>query len=193
MYQQEMSRIINYFTEQEANRYLKKKTFDSSSRFQSKAIPIPRLVSASIASNLPSKFTVSEDLGSSFNFMGRVMNSLLFLTDSTRTVYAPECSAWFVHSASDQKQKLQPTQEVCGIRTFALLERSLGTIGLRGLDRLFSFRAVHELNIFLKFYTTEINPFRPFLDQVSLTIGHSFPFLNFPFCIQDPRSLIPRV
>jgi WASH complex subunit strumpellin len=98
--------------------------------------------------------------------MGRVMNSLLFLTDCTRTVYAPECSAWYVHNAPDQKAKAQPTQEVCGIRSFALLERALGAIGVRGLDRLFAFRAVHELNQFLKFYSAEVHPFRTLLDQV---------------------------
>lgn len=42
MFQEELARVINYNTEQEANRYLKKKTFDSASRYQSKAIPIPR-------------------------------------------------------------------------------------------------------------------------------------------------------
>jgi WASH complex subunit strumpellin len=168
MYQQEMARIIGYFTEQESNRYLKKKTFDSASRFQSKAIPIPRLVTQAptTGKSSNSSHASGEDLNASVNFMGRVMNSLLFLTDCTRTVYAPECSAWYVHNAPDQKAKAQPTQEVCGIRSFALLERALGAIGVRGLDRLFAFRAVHELNQFLKFYSAEVHPFRTLLDQV---------------------------
>lgn len=174
MFMQEMSRIINYYTEQEANRYLKKKTFDSSSRFQSKAIPIPRLVTVNttgVGSLKQAAASAADDIPA-VNFMGRVMNSLLFLTDPVRTVYAPECSAWFVHTASDQKQA--PTQEVCGIRTFALLERSLGAIGLRGLDRLFAFRAVNELNVFLKFYTNEVQPFRTLLDQVDIIFLNRF-------------------
>lgn len=113
MYQEELSRVINYNIEQEANRYLKKKILDSTSRYQSKAIPIPRF-----SSNQRS----DDDDSGAINFMGRVMSALLFLTDSTRTVYAPECSAWYAHSAPDQKPPI-PTQEVCGIRTFALLER----------------------------------------------------------------------
>ena len=155
MYQQEMARVINYNTEQEANRYLKKKTFDSASRYQNKAIPIPRLTSGGLG---------ADDSGA-INFTGRVMSAVLFLTDSTRTIYAPECSAWFTHSSPDEKVKAKTT-EVCGIRTFALLERSLGVIGLRSLDRLFSFRTVHELNLFLKFYATDVHPFRTLLDQV---------------------------
>jgi len=152
MYQQELSRVINYNTEQEANRYLKKKTFDSASQYQSKEVPIPRLICAG-------------DETGAVNFMGQLMSAILFLTDSSRTIYAPECSAWFSHCAPDEK-KPTPTVEVCGVRTFALLERSVGVIGLRGLDRLFSFRTVHEFNAFLKFYQSEVHPFRTLLDQV---------------------------
>ncbi len=169
MYQQELSRVVNYNTEQEANRYLKKKIFDSNSRYQSKAIPIPRLLSASAANS-----------DGAINCMGRVMNAILILTDSTSTVYAPECSAWFNHPAPDQVKEMNTawftsgqqdasknqTVEVCGVRTFALLERTLGPIGLRGLDRLFGFRAVFEFNTFLKFYQNEVHPFRTLLDQV---------------------------
>ena len=153
IYQQEISRIFSYYTEQEANRYLKKKTFDNSSRFQSKTIPIPRYDSGS---------AIDENGGN--NFLGRSMSALLFLTDSTRTVYAPECSAWFVHSAPDQKQT--PTHESCGIRTFSLLERSLGVSGLRGIDRLLAFRSVYEISGFLKFYKNDVYPFRALFEQV---------------------------
>ena len=158
IYQQELTRVMNYFTEQESNRYLKRKTFDSQSRFQSHDIPIPRL------------FATSE-LNNSLTFMGRVMSALLYLTDSTHTVYAPECLAWFVHPAADERQKSRSkpaklTEEVCGVRTFALLQRSLSVIGLRGLDRLNGFKIVYELNTFLRFYNKDVRPFVPFLDQV---------------------------
>jgi WASH complex subunit strumpellin len=156
IFQQEFARIINYNTEQEANRFLKRKTFDSASRYQSKAIPIPRVMSMG--------GSVDNDESGAVNFMGRVMSSMLYLTDATRTVYAPECSAWFVHTAPDQK--VASTTESCGIRTFALLERSIGVIGMRGLDRLLAFRTVHTFNSFLKFYNAEVYPFRTLLDQV---------------------------
>jgi WASH complex subunit strumpellin len=157
MFQEELARVINYNTEQEANRYLKKKTFDSASRYQSKAIPIPRF-----ASNPFSSSKQEVDSSGAVNFMGRVMSALLFLTDSTRTIYAPECSAWF--TISDQKNAT--ASEVCGMRTLGVLERALGAIGLRGLDRLLSFRAVFEFNAFLKFYDSDVYQFRPLLDSV---------------------------
>lgn len=63
------------------------------------------------------------------------------------------------------------TQEACGIRTFSLLEKAIGVIGLRGLDRLLAFRSVHCLNSFLKFYSKEVHPFRTLLDQVGLVLS----------------------
>ena len=119
--------------------------------------------------------SVDNDESGAVNFMGRVMSSLLYLTDPSRTVYAPECSAWFVHTAPDQK--VASTTEACGIRTFALLERSIGVIGLRGLDRLLAFRTVHAFNAFLKFYNTAVNPFRTLLDQVRIALHpeHGIP------------------
>lgn len=155
IYQEEFSRVVNYNTEQEANRYLKKKTFDAASRYQNKAIPIPRF---------PTVDGTGENATGAVNFMGRVMSSILYLTDATRTVYAPELLAWYSVTASDQKQT--PSTEVCGIRTFSLLEKAIGVIGLRGLDRLLAFRTVYEFNLFLKFYMQDVNPFRTLLEQV---------------------------
>ena len=102
IYQQELGRIVTYNTEQEANRFLKKKILDSASRFQSKAVPIPRFPPATSSPGSSPLLDEGEEGGN--NFMGRVMASLLALTDSSRTVYVPECSAWFLHSAPDQSK-----------------------------------------------------------------------------------------
>ena len=60
IYQQEMARLINYYTEQEANRYLKKKTFDVASRYQNKAIPIPKLVTSREATAVVARDKVAD-------------------------------------------------------------------------------------------------------------------------------------
>jgi hypothetical protein len=99
------------------------------------------------------------------------MYSLLYLTDCSQTVYAPECSAWFSHPSPEEKVKkgeIEETEEVCGVRTFAILEKAIGAIGLRGLDRLFAFRNVNLLNSFIKFYINEVHSYRVLLDQVYL-------------------------
>jgi len=159
IFQEEFTRVINYYIEQEANRFLKKKTFDNNSNYQSKAIPIPRLVTQNTVVD-------SED-AHSLTFMGRVMHSLLVLTEPNRTIYAPECSAWYEHSASDVKAAQHQTIETCGIRTFQLLERSIGVIGLRGVNRLLAFRAVHCCNQFMKYYDQHVQkPHRSLLEQI---------------------------
>ena len=150
IYQQEMARIINYHTEQESNRYVKKKTFDSASRYQSRIIPIPRFP----ANNSNNK-AAGED-SACINFMGQTMNALLYLTDPSRTIYVPECSAWFVHSAADVKKV--DTAEVCGLRTFSLLERALGVIGIRSLDRLFPFEQATNFRLFSNFMLRRFTP-----------------------------------
>lgn len=76
---------MNYNTEQESNRFLKKKTFDSASRYQSKAIPIPRVISTFNASATGAAGASGVESGGydetgAVNFMGRVMSSLLYLT-----------------------------------------------------------------------------------------------------------------
>ena len=106
IYQQELGRIVNYNTEQEANRFLKKKILDNTSRYQSKAIPIPRFNNNNNNNGTTNSSSLSsleiDESNNNNNFMGRVMTSLLNLTDSSRTVFVPECSAWFLHSAPDQ-------------------------------------------------------------------------------------------
>lgn len=47
-----MSRVINYNIEQEANKYVKIKIFDGSSRYQNKAIPIPKYLAVSEVNEL---------------------------------------------------------------------------------------------------------------------------------------------
>lgn len=169
IYQQEITRVMNYFTEQEANRFLKHKTYDSQSRWQSREIPIPKL------------FQIQESTGS-ITFMGRVMCAMLELTAASSTIYAPECSAWFTHPAADQKSRTKTplTEEVCGIRTFSLLNKSLGAIGIRGLDRLNAFKIVYEFNQFLKFYNKDINRNKQFLDQMRTQLFPQYRMVTNP-------------
>lgn len=143
IWQEELSRIMCYNVEAETNKYLQKKIFDGQSRYQSRAIPIPRF--------LPTK-----DEPTCVNFMGRVLACLLRMTEPQSTIYSPECGGWFTSDG----------QEVCGIGTFALLRKCVGISGLAGLDRLLSFRIVYELQQFLKFYRSAIKNYAVLLEQI---------------------------
>mmetsp|Transcript_48746 Transcript_48746/g.137173 ORF Transcript_48746/g.137173 Transcript_48746/m.137173 type:complete len:1158 (+) Transcript_48746:260-3733(+) len=145
MWQEEVSRIINYNIEQECNKYLKKKVLEHNSKYQSKVIPIPRFRSPAGPLN-----------AGSVNFMGRVMNALMLMTSPDTTVFAPENVGWYNSDGT----------EVAGIKTFALLNSGLSVTGLAGLDRLLAFRIVHHLGAFLKFHKENVTGYLPLLEQI---------------------------
>lgn len=123
IWQEEVSRIINYNVEQESNSFLKQKIYDFQSAFQSRHIPIPRFVS----------------LGDgSINFMGRLVREILRVTDPRSTFYAEQRNTWY-----DARTK----QPVVDILLFKKLHRAVGSFGLSGLDRLLSFMIVKELQL----------------------------------------------
>jgi len=130
LWQEEFSRIINYNVEQECNRFLKKKVHDWQSKYQSKAINIPRPRPVDEYSN---------------NFIGRTMRQLMVYIDPRNTIFVGASSSWV-----DQKDG----HEVVGMRTFTLLHRSIGTFGIQGLDRLLSFMIVTELRALEHRYAT---------------------------------------
>ena len=97
IWQEEMSRIINYNVEQECNAFLRTKILDFQSVYQSKAIPIPRF----------------SPVDQSVNFIGRLAREILRITDPKVTSYVDRMSAWY-----DNKTKT----EVINIKVFEKLE-----------------------------------------------------------------------
>ncbi|MDP2434754.1 MAG: WASH complex subunit 5, partial [archaeon] len=133
IWQEEFSRIISYNVEQECNSFLKKKIFSWQSSFQSDAIPIPEFPS-------PDPKCI--------NFIGRLANQLLLHTDGHQTIYLDAMSAWYSRSG----------HELVGIRTFDLLQASVGVFGVSGLDRLFCFKIVRELQHFVRQVSYALEP-----------------------------------
>eukprot|EP00736_Rhodelphis_marinus_P001211 Rmarinus@m.276 len=132
IWQEEFSRIMNFFVEQECNRFLKNIVYAYNSEFQSKAIPIP----------IPSPIDSSAN-----NFTGRLLNELLVLTDPRKTIYLEPLAGWF-----DAHGK-----EMCGIRTFSTLHTSMGLFGIVGLDKLLCFTVVRDLQRWTRFYRRYIS------------------------------------
>ncbi|XP_071514464.1 WASH complex subunit 5 isoform X1 [Panulirus ornatus] len=121
IWQEEMSRIINYNVEQECNQLLKKKISDHESIYQSVAIPIP-------------KFPPMDSL--SVNFIGRLVREILRITDPKTTVYVSQLGSWY-----DSKTH----SEVLSSSVMAKVESSISTAGLTGVDKLLAFLIVTEL------------------------------------------------
>ncbi|KAJ7551564.1 hypothetical protein O6H91_06G020600 [Diphasiastrum complanatum] len=135
LWQEEYTRVVNFNTEQECNSYLKRKIKAWRSSFQNPEIPIPLFPP-------PSK-----DLSKASNFMGRIVYKLLHLTDPTRSMYLAPMSGWF---DADGK-------ELVGLRTFTLLQTSLGAVGLVGVNRLLCFEATKSLRLFLSSLQSEMD------------------------------------
>eukprot|EP01103_Thecamoeba_quadrilineata_P007563 TRINITY_DN17421_c0_g1_i1.p1 TRINITY_DN17421_c0_g1~~TRINITY_DN17421_c0_g1_i1.p1 ORF type:complete len:1167 (+),score=245.82 TRINITY_DN17421_c0_g1_i1:17-3517(+) len=142
IWQEEFSRIINFNVEQECNSFLKKKGSPLVSVFQSKEIPIPSF----------------PPIDSSVNFMGRLAKELINQTDFLKTIYLE--SGWFERDG----------REVVGVKMFSLLQNSVGTFGIRGLDKLLCFTIVKELQLFIAALRPQMKPLVPFLNSLVDTL-----------------------
>lgn len=131
IWQEEVSRIINYNVEQECNSFLRTKVQDWESIYQSTAIPIPRFA------------RVDE----SVNFIGRLAREVIRITDPRATAYIDQMKAWY-----DIKTK----QELVNKTVFSKIQRAVGTFGLTGLDRLFCFMIVKELQNFQRILERQV-------------------------------------
>nr|XP_045581537.1 WASH complex subunit 5-like [Procambarus clarkii]XP_045581547.1 WASH complex subunit 5-like [Procambarus clarkii]XP_045581556.1 WASH complex subunit 5-like [Procambarus clarkii] len=121
IWQEELSRIVNYNVEQECNQLLKKKISDHESIYQSVAIPIPKFSSVDTQS---------------VNFIGRLVREILRITDPKTTVYVSQLGAWYDSRAHT---------EVLSSSVMAKVESSISTAGLTGVDKLLAFLIVTEL------------------------------------------------
>ncbi|KAM3928299.1 WASH complex subunit 5 [Leptodactylus fuscus] len=127
IWQEEVSRIVNYNVEQECNNFLRTKIQDWQSMYQSTHIPIP-------------KFPPVDE---SVTFIGRLCREILRITDPKVTCYIDQMNTWY---------DMRTHQEVTNNHLFSEIQDSLGTFGLNGLDRLLCFMIVKELQNFLRLY-----------------------------------------
>ncbi|KAG8515502.1 WASH complex subunit 5, partial [Galemys pyrenaicus] len=127
IWQEEVSRIINYNVEQECNNFLRTKIQDWQSMYQSTHIPIP-------------KFTPVDE---SVTFIGRLCREILRITDPKMTCHIDQLNTWY---------DMKTHQEVTNSRLFSEIQTTLGTFGLNGLDRLLCFMIVKELQNFLSMF-----------------------------------------
>ncbi|KAH9415169.1 hypothetical protein DERP_006260 [Dermatophagoides pteronyssinus] len=126
MWQEELSRIINYNVEQECNAFMKQKVLDYQSLYQSKSVPIPKYPPLDQQST---------------NFIGRIVQELTRITNYHTTIYVYGISTWY-----DQRTR----SELIDSKLFSLILKNFGVSGTNGLDRLVSFQIVAELNSIIR-------------------------------------------
>ena len=194
IWQEELSRIMNYNVEQECNSFLRKKIFDWQSAYQSDAVPIPQFPAL-----LPDKATLAK-LGYSYasqvsvNFMGRLTRELLNLTAVQHTVYVESMQGWYekdnseltakgkkaAAAATDEEEGGADNREIVGIRTFSLLMRSIGIFGLTGMDKLICFMLVKELQDFVRLYRRIIIQNKGVENYILRLANELHPLTQFP-------------
>ncbi|GCC29700.1 hypothetical protein chiPu_0008142 [Chiloscyllium punctatum] len=158
IWQEEVSRIINYNVEQECNNFLRTKILDWQSMYQSTHIPIPKF----------------QPVDESVTFIGRLCREILRITDPKVTCYIDQINTWY---------DMKTHQEVTNKQLFSEIQNTLGTFGLNGLDRLLCFMIVKEIQIFLgmlqrnvlrdKAIMDTIKPFQIHLNPVKGIVANS--------------------
>uniref|UniRef100_A0A7S1XR60 WASH complex subunit strumpellin n=1 Tax=Phaeomonas parva TaxID=124430 RepID=A0A7S1XR60_9STRA len=164
IWQEEIHRIVNFYIEQETNRFLKKKVLGRQSRYQRREVPVPQF---RVLPPPGGRRKAASGEMPALTFMGRVVNALLRLTDPCSTTYAPEYMAWYGSDGT----------EVCGLKLCSQLSRSVGMTGIQGVDRLLGFQIVYELKGFFGQLQALSKEHGPFLERFR---DHLFPEWRIP-------------
>ena len=154
IWQEEVSRIVNFNVEQECNAFMRQKVLEFESVYQSKSIPIPKFEPIDVYS---------------VNFVGRLARELLRITDPKNTIYVHQMGCWY-----DSKTR----HEIVNPRVFSLILKSIGTSGINGLDKLISFMIYSELSNIKKFIEKTIlrdKVWQPLLVSISTQSSEDLP------------------
>ncbi|XP_058458718.1 WASH complex subunit 5 [Malaya genurostris] len=125
IWNEEMQRIIAYNAQRECNPFNKSKIQEWDSEYQSSTIPIPNYEPIDMAS---------------ITFIGRLAREILRITDPKITTYVEICKTWY-----DQKTH----KSILTNKFASRIIETLGPPGLIGIDKLYSFLIITEMENFL--------------------------------------------
>ncbi|XP_050294817.1 WASH complex subunit 5 isoform X2 [Anthonomus grandis grandis] len=114
IWQEEVTRIVNYNVEQECNGFLRNKVHPWQSTYQSRYVPIP----------------IHPPIDESENFIGRLAREVIRLTHPKVAVYLPTTSTWY---------DIKNHKPLFNKETIVSIAKAIEITGVVGLDRLFSF------------------------------------------------------
>ncbi|CAG9761136.1 unnamed protein product [Ceutorhynchus assimilis] len=120
IWQEEVTRIVNYNVEQECNGFLRNKIYPWQSVYQSRYVPIP----------------IYPPIDESENFIGRLAREIIRITDPKSAVYLSTTLTWY---------DIKTHKPIFNKETIASVAQSIEITGLVGLDRLFSFMIITAL------------------------------------------------
>jgi len=132
MWYEEMHRLINYYVDIEANKFLPRKI--RLERYDTEKYPIPRYQ------------PLSKDT-ESFTFIGRLVRYIISITKAKVATYYPTTYTWYDASS----------KEIIGIKNFNMIKQSMGVEGFQGLSRLLSYMNHYNIYIIKNTHSKMIN------------------------------------
>ena len=118
IWSEEMHRLINFYVELEANKFLSKKIKNINDKYENLKYQIP---SYPPLKNSPDSYT----------FLGRITRYILNLTDPKNSTFCLSNSTWY------EKEKLD--KEVFGLTLLYKLKNALGIEGFQGIGRMLGY------------------------------------------------------
>jgi len=135
IWSEEMHRLINFYVELEANKFLSKKIKNTNDKYENLKYQIP---SYPPLKNSPDCYT----------FLGRITRYILNLTDPKYVTFCAFNSTWY------EKDKLD--KEVFSIKLLYKIKNALGIEGFQGLGRLLGYLNFQNLVKLQPFFTGKL-------------------------------------
>ena len=124
MWSEEMHRLINYYVELEANKFLSRKIKHKKDKYEMFKYKIPQYAPLKSCPEI-------------VTFLGRLTRYILSLTEAKNITFCPFNYTWY------EKDKLD--KEIFGIKTLYKIKKAIGVEGFQGLGKLLGYINLQNL------------------------------------------------
>ena len=169
MWSEEMHRLINFYVDLEANKFLSRKIKHKKDNYEMFKFQIPT-------------YPPLKNSPESFTFLGRLVRYILNLTDPKYITFCPFNYTWY------EKEKLD--KEVFGVKTLHKIKKALGIEGFQGLGRLLGYLNFQNLVKLQPLFNTKLES-----SSTLRTINKQFgsPFICHNIEKEEGKELINNI
>ena len=118
MWSEEMHRLINFYVELEANKFLSRKIKNKKDKYEMFKYQIPT-------------YAPLKNSQESFTFLGRLTRYILNLTEPKNSTFCPSNYTWY------EKEKID--KEIFGIKMLYKIKKAIGVEGFQGFGKLLGY------------------------------------------------------
>ena len=135
IWNEEMHRLINFYVELEANKFLSKKIKNKNDKYENLKYQIPI-------------YPPLKNSPESYTFLGRIIRYILNLTDQKNSTFCPNNSTWY------EKDKLD--KEIFGIKLLYKVKDSIGIEAFQGLGKILGYLNLENLAKLQQFFSGKL-------------------------------------